>query len=981
MTAPSERGPRAPGPSRRRALQAGLGLWLRMVRAEPPLVLAVAGMLFLAAVLVAGGARLFDRVSTDDVRRATTDGLPEDRSLAIETDTRIGAGPEGDRFQIIDRRGQTYLDGLPSEIADVLGPRQFLVESPPFRVGSYPDEDDGPFVLSFRFRHQQGVEDHLTIIAGRPPGPAEPIPILLGSDCPPDREAVDGFEVDPTLDCRAAEVPVLEVALTEQTASDLLIEVGQRLILRPDPVHPDWRFVFGSGLEARIVIEVAGIIELSEQSDPFWYGDPSLHRSRVFENPDIRIVDAAGIIDPDQYGRLLRTNLDPPFHYTWRFPVDPERLDTDRIEPLLAELDKLERPGARIVTRLPATLGNHLDQRTLSASLLSTVFAGVVGVTAAAVWVLTELGVARQERSWRLILERGAGRGQVVAMGLVHGLAIAVPAALAGWVVARLAVADGSPWIGAAPAVALAVGSVLASLGATATTIVAGTGTRGRLIGERAPSARAGTLARARTIVRDGVIVIAAVGAVLLVRRRAGGGVLSADGGTDRLLAVTPIVVGAGLAVLLLRLAPPLLRLLAAGPGRGRGSVGFLGLRRLVDDRRTARATIVVVLLAIGLAGFGVSLRTSMTRAQEAQIWQAVGAEHELTSSIRPGMTIDEELTDRLAALAPAAMGAEFPGAELRSLTAAGTVEETSDPFRADVLAVETEPLAAIVAEAPDAPTASLDRIGTERVEAAAPLPALVAGRWPDGTRPGSGDRVRARLDGLLVELSVTEVLDRFPGLDPDRPSVVVDLVALRARADGPVPTTVVRLGPADRVDLTTAVESDGTLRLRSRSELTRVVADDPLTALVAQGLAWLGWFGVLAAAGASLAGLGLTAPARRRDLRLLATLGFRGRQASAMTVIEQVAPIALAAGAGALLATVLVTVVGPVLDIGTFAGDFATAAGSRLLVPVSVQLDGRAIAVVVGLLALFTAVAAAVTARRDRRRGLRTIVDEGGSR
>ena len=650
------RGPRSTG----RATLAVLGLWFRMVRAEPLLALGAAVVVALAAVLLAGGARLLGQVSTDDLRRATDEGLAEDRTVSHEVDTRIGAGPTGDRFALVDRRGQAFRDRLAPEVEAVLGPRQFVVESAPFRVSSFPDQDDGPFVLSFRFRHHQDVADQVRLVDGALPGAADPIPLLLGTDCPVDPTAVDRFERDRSRDCREVAVPVHQVALTAQMADDLLVDVGQRVILRPDAVHSDWRFVFGQSLEARIVLEVSGIIELTDQLDDYWYGDPSLHRARVFENADLRLVDGAGLIDPDSYARLLRDTLGPPYHYTWRFPVVAERLETDDVGPLLTEADRIESPDGRVVTQLPGLLIDHLAQRTQTVSLLSTVFAGVVALAGAAVWVLTELAMDRQRASWRLALERGAGRDRLLAASAFHGLAVAVPAAVVGWAVTVAVLPEVPAGIGAGPVVVLAIGTAGATVGAAAVAVGRRTGAGGRVAVDRVERTRA------RRLVGDGLVVALAVGAAFLVERRADGGRTEVDGDLDRLLAVTPVVTAMAVAVLTLRLLGPLLTLASAGPQRARGAVAFLGLRRLVDGRRSARSSVLVTVVAIGLAGFGASLATSMARAQEAQRWQAIGAEAELRSAIRAGMTIDRELVEQAGELGPMAVGAEFPAAELR---------------------------------------------------------------------------------------------------------------------------------------------------------------------------------------------------------------------------------------------------------------------------------------------------------------------------
>jgi hypothetical protein len=1008
-------GPRPPGrPSRNptdrepgrglRAATAGLGLWRRLVRAEPVLVGGAAVVALLAAILLAGGARLLHRVSGEDLRQATSGGQPEQRSVRLEIEDRIGPGPSDDPLDVVQGRGRRFVEEeVPPELARVLGPSQLVIDSPPFRVGSFPDQDDGPFTLSFSFRHQQGIEDHLTLVEGSLPTDRDPVTLLLGPDCPDDPLAVAGFEFRPDRDCRAVDVPVHQVAVTARTADDLLVGVGQRVFLRPDLADSHWDFVFGDLLRERLVLEISGIVELTDPEDPFWYGDPSLHRARITETADFRIVDGAGIIAPDRYRDLFRDIAGVHFDYTWRYPVEPDGIGPDEARTLLAELDKLSTPDGRIVTLLPDVLRGHLAQRALTVALLSTAFAGVVVVAGAAVWVLTSLAVRRQEHTWRLVLERGIARNRLAAIGLVHGLAVAGPAVLGGLAAAWLLVPDSPLGPDVTALGVLGLGVVGASVGAIATAVASRAGPGGRVVVDDG-----GGIGSARRAVRDGLLVTLAAGAAILVARRSGGTTLDAAGDLDLLLTLAPAVLGAGVAVLTLRLAGPLFRGLAAAGGRARGIVAFLGLRRLDATGRAARSSMVVVLLTTGLAGFSSAVRASVAEGQQAQAWQLVGADVEVRSTAAPGTALAPAVVEGAARLGTvAAQGAEFPAAPRGPVD--GDDGRPTDRAPVDVVAIEGEPLGRLLGSAPV--EASVRPALAVLATGPAPgrdgvLVAVGAGTWPGGT-PEVGDRWRVRLDGRPVDVVVGAVVDRFPGLDPQRPTLLVDLDRLREVRPAPLAPTVIWIGGAAGYPTgddgstgdSESADDDGSTgdvageassevpdglegaTIRWRADVLAAATGGPLTSWVTRGLRVLTWFAIVVALVAAVAGLGITGPARRRDLGLLTTLGVRDRQATAITAIEQLAPVAVAAGAGAGLAVCLVLLVGPALDPAAFVGGTGPTGSGPVVVPVSVRVDWPGLAGLVVVVPAIVAGATAVVVAFDRRRAPATIVDDGEDR
>ncbi len=959
---------------------AAVRLWTRLARAEPLLALGIALIVTGGALLLAGADRLLHSVSTEDVRRSVADGRPIERSIVQELGSRLGAGPPEDPFRQIDERGQRFLDeSVPPSVAAILGPRQFVVDSPPYRVGSFPDQDDGPFILSFRFRAQQGIDDQLTLVEGTLPTAQDPVTILLGVDCPADRLAVDGFEFSPDVDCRATDVPVHQTAVTAKTADDLLLAVGDRAILRPDIVAPAWAFAFDQLLEERLVLEIAGIVELTEADDDYWFGDTALHRPNVTENADLRIVDATGLLAPDSYRRLLRSALEVRYDYAWRHPVLADRIGTDGAEALLADLDTMETLDGEIVTRLPAVLDAHLEQRRLTVALLSVAFAGAVLVAAAAVWVLTGLTLTRQADTWRLLLERGVGRGTVVGAAGLVALVVTGVGAAAGVAAAVLLVPDGPARRGVVAGAVLAVVVVVATIAATAAAVAAGSGPAGRVVGVRP------RLRRARLAVRDGTLIVLAAGAAFLVSRRDNRGGLDEAGDLDLLLAATPILVGGGFVAVALRLLAPLTRLLAAATAGRRSAVGFLGFRLLAAEGRAARSSMVVLILAVGLAGLAGSVWTTVVSARLDQGWLAVGGDVEVSSQA-DGAPLDPDLL----ALAPAladrhARVATYPAAAVTELDRTADASAGGDRRRIDVVAIESAAVATVLADAPDESAGdevldTLTRPPTGTGATSDPVAAVAVGPLTDP--PTIGSTLVLTLDGTDVEVELRRLADRFPGVPLDRPTLLVDLDAIGERRGGPLPPTVLRLAdPVADDELRDRVASTGPgSRIRSRLALVAATERDPLAVWGLRGLTTLGAYGLLLALAAAVAGLGLTAPARHRDLGLLTTLGLRRRQAAAVTVIEQLTPTVLATVAGTILAAVLTRVLRPAVDLTPFASPdpaFVGRQGRRL--PVELAVDLPTLTAVAGAVVVAAALTILAAARLDRRAAGRTIVATGG--
>jgi hypothetical protein len=187
----------------------------------------------ITAFVVGAVPRVLEHAASRDLSTTIATATPEERNLRFRAFTELGAGPPGDPFLAVDRRGRQLRDEhIPPSVRDVVGGEQWVVDSPVFAVSSFPEEAQGSFSRSFRFRYQQGIDEHLQLVSGRAPTAQPPIVRLEGSDCP-DEVAPDEFEPAADQDCAVAVVPLFETAITRQTADDMGVDVGDTVSLRP----------------------------------------------------------------------------------------------------------------------------------------------------------------------------------------------------------------------------------------------------------------------------------------------------------------------------------------------------------------------------------------------------------------------------------------------------------------------------------------------------------------------------------------------------------------------------------------------------------------------------------------------------------------------------------------------------------------------------------------------------------------------------
>jgi putative ABC transport system permease protein len=338
----------------------------------------------------------------------------------------------------------------------------------------------------------------------------------------------------------------------------------------------------------------------------------------------------------------------------------------------------------------------------------------------------------------------------------------------------------------------------------------------------------------------------------------------------DLVVSTAPALVAAAVAVVVLRLLPPVVRLWRRATGRRPGLVPFVAAART----RVLVAPVLSLVLVGALLALSVCVLATVRVGQEAASWQAVGGDVVVTAAADEDLELPDERPGLLAAGARVVDGAQLLG---------GGVDATARLVALDADA-ERELLART--PAPDAP--ALERLsgpagpnGADRS-----VPALV-----DGVPP-SASGLRLVWQGNSVALDVVGPAPALPAGSGAEATVVVDRAVLADVLGSPVPPTTVWLaGPAAQE----AAAATGGATTTSRTEWLDDARDAPtssaLTTLLTAGAALLLVLGAVTVVLTAAQGR----PARRRASTQLRVLGMR-RAASARLALGELAPPVLAA-------------------------------------------------------------------------------------
>lgn len=928
----------------------------RQLRAEPAVVLTIFVAAMIGAFLLSSAPRAVEQVSREDLRYAVTETPPARRNVRVERIGILGAGAPDDPMSRVRQAGESFASSqFPESLKEIISDSYFVVDSPWFRVWPLPGVvPRHPFDTFLKFRLQEDIEDRIELVEGGMPEPQDPIPMLLGDQCPEDlderQQLFDDLAAggDPPLsedgeelDCAIENVPHFQVAVTAQTALDMGLEIGEVSLALPNdgrsrgigrPGRPPDRLFFGLSareLDFVLAMSISGIIAADPIEEEYWYDDPSVHRPAIEENPDFRIISATGLISTEDYGRLSAVLRPAPQKFTWRHFVSADQVENVDVEMLLGDLEifALRHTALAgnpldytVITQLADLLDSHLTQKRQTLAMVSTAIAGLLSAATAVILVLAILMTNRQRYSTILARGRGASAGQLTLTRLYEAILVVVPAASLGFVAAHLTFSDTDvslPYRATLALAGAAIAAIVASILPVSLARLGALLSESRVIGAGSP----------RRLVAEILVIVLAIGSMLLLRRRGQIGETGIEG-IDPLLAAAPALVAAAAGLIAIRVYPLLIRALAWLGSKARGLIGFVGFRRILQQRPSNRLPILAITVCVAIAAFSSVVQTSVARGQEASSWQAIGGDFSIKGhddDVNLHASIELESFEEFG---PVATATSFVGARAEIGATRLAVEATAVDSRAFIqlatdAPVDSSALEALVGDPPP-------DIGTEDT----PIPILVSSSWSTIAPVRVGDTLRVNLVRLRPFVEVVGVIDRFPGIDVDQSFVVMDLSAIREFSELSVSPTVayLRAPPESREAIETRLASQSaSSRLISRYDILGELEDDPFVASVTTGMRIVFAFAVVMAAVAAVSSLALGSADRRRDFGYLRTMGLRSRQSTVMTFIEQFPSVVVATATGALVGVGTAVALDPAIDFDTFSGD---------LVPTALEID-----------------------------------------
>ena len=729
----------------------------------------------------------------------------------------------------------------------------------------------------------------------------------------------------------AGQQTVVQVAVTAGTAARLGLRVGTRLdagtvelvvtgIIRPaDPAAVFW---------TQSATAVSPVLTQGSSAQQYWSG---------------AVFIGAGALP------LIEPALGPSeMEVTWVYAAALGGLNAAAASNLDAGLDSMAASGATFVasgvpitvavtSQIPSVLAPFIAGESAAAPVLELLYVSLAVLGAVVVLLGARLVAQRRAAEFTLMRARGAALYQ---LGWLVLRASAIVAAVAGAAAAVLAVSltpgDGdavSWWLaGLTIAVTLAGPLLISVVPQRVASPVA-----------QRPQRRAGGRTRAvRRIVVEALLVAVAVGGLVVLRDQG-----QSSGSSGLYTSAAPVLLAIGVAVVVLRCYPPLVRELARIAGLSRGVVAFVGLARATRTPPGSVLPSFALVLVLAMVAFPDMISSSVTQAQVAASWQQVPAD----------AIIAVPATDEISPALQQQVSA-VPGV-VATATAATATGSLPSGFAVSVMWVDPARYAAVVDQAPGArfPVAALSGSAATILPAVAtPAAAQAVGPAPAEVSVGSN----------TITIGLTGRIGSVPGAAADA-VVVVPQEPLGTSPIGPDLMLVAgpRLDAARLTALVHRAQPDAsvTLRATALSALTTAPVLQAARTALTQGLATAAGFGVLIL----LMSLLLTAQTRELTLASLATMGLRRGQAQLLLAAEALPPVVAAAVGGVVCAWLLAPLVGPSLNLAAFSGT-----GSAIVVtPAAFPLVAAAAGLVLAALVVLS-VQILITYYRGSARALR---------
>jgi putative ABC transport system permease protein len=835
--------------------------WRALTGSASAAAVALGLLVCLCTLLAVGGPRADAQVRTSGFRQLTANAPAAAKAvIGTVSDATLGAGQAGgvDTGLIERTRAQLYANLAPLPLSPASTDWSSLA-TPLLAVTGYGRSAMAELPPMLELSYRDALARNVTMISGRLP---------VGA-------AASGSAV------------ILQAAVTEPTARRFGLRIGSRLGL------PGTTFV----------LAVTGIVRPRDPAALFWTLDPVAAAPQL-QNAATHPYWLGGVFIPAGAVAALQSQINGGLtQVTWVFPLSLGRLtaaQATRLQSMLtgalSTAGHITVPGSAGGVPVPvqitlasgtgqliasfvaeaAGVGSVLDLLSVSLAVLAAVVVLLAG------WLLAE----RRRQELAVLRARGASRRQL-AQTVLAGTAVgAVPGAVAGAVVAvALTPSSGvvlSWWLAGLVVFAALAGPVAITLRTH----------RGYAAPER-PDTPPARLLAVRRLILEAALVVVAAGALVVLRYKGSG----ATG--DFYASAAPVLLAVGVAVVLVRVYPLLVRGTLRLRGQRASAATFIGLARAARSPASAALPAFALILALALVSFGGMVRGAVQRGEVAASWQQAGADAVITE---PG-TVSAALRRAVAGV---------PGVQHVAAADVGTASAPGGRLFY-VLAVDPDQYARLLAGSPlPRPPPAFTAPARPGVVPALVAPGLAAqfGHGPVDVLIG-GRTIQARVVGQAASMSaLSDLSDDY---------LMLPRQALGGAA--PPPTTLLVRGPdLNPVALAAVVARYGqgatvVLRARLAAALQRAPLQHGAYLALALGAVAAACCGLLVL----LLSLLLSASARRLALARMSTMGLsagQGRLLGLMELLPQLLAV-LAGGLGS--AAALVPLTGPALNLGSF--------------------------------------------------------------
>lgn len=885
-----------------------VGSTLRRLRIELPLVSTVVGVALITSLIFAAAPRLFNHMSEDGLRYSVSSAPVYLRNLQMTQRSIIPPASGSDVFANVDQNGAQFQQGLPDSIKSVINQRTYIVDALRYR---WPGSQNNQHLT---LRYMSGIDQFVKLVSGAMPQPTN-------ATVPPSQAAGE-----------TSKVPLLQVAMTQDTLNALKIKVGDVIHLQPDPTD---QLINNGATPNDMAVQVTGVIEGLKPHDPYWYADNSLQEPAIVDNGNTTDIYGVALFSPKAYPQLINAISPGLFGYTYRYYVNPAAFKANNAGQLSQDLKRLtssyggaftSRPNQQgVSTGLGDIINQYELQRRLTGSILSLAAIGLFVIALAVTGLIAAFVIERRRDMIGLMRGRGGSAGQLLGTQLVEGLCLALPAGIAGYFLA-VVLMHSEPVVWSFYLVIIIVALTAGLLVANLWPLVR----RPRNLGtiDREDFKREQFSIR-RAVLEVFIVAAAAVGIYLLRRRGLAGDASAATSGAfDPYLAAVPILLGLAVGLVVLRLWVWPVRLLSWNSSYRSDLVPFLGFRRVSRQRLVTSIPLLVLLLAMGIAVFSSIMLTTIDRGQVSTSWARVGADYRIDPI--SGSQLDPDLSLK------GVKGVEAT-ANVYQQSLFATSGGSNSPTLAAVMAVDPASFEQVTKGTPVDPHLPVDQLTMANLRNAGtatnPIPAIVSAESPVSRKLNPGDFFGLQISSQTVTFVVRQVRSSFPAITAgsnatgvgDSPFVVANLAGLEATDPTHQLTRsalYVKAPPSAAGAIQAALDADySTGILTSRQQLYDQVHDSPLVAGAVSGFRWSIVIAALYSATAVIVALALTGRARARDLGYLRTLGLAPRQVLQLMLLEQVPPVVLALIVGTALGWGVTRLIEPGLNFTAFTG------------------------------------------------------------